>query len=350
MSFVGGRYEYDLFFAYSHGAGLVDNEDGDIDQPLRDWTRNVARAVERQLSMGLNPLGQGRFNAFIDKDQLSAAALEDDIEKIAKSSALMVIFMSPTYLRSKWSGKEIGWFFEQANEEGRGLDHTVLRLVQETPKPPELPWPSHLLDSAGGRVTYGDVFYNRDTNIPIELDYSPREFRELAPKITDLVTEIRLKLVTLKKQIAAAEALETAKPPEQGVPAIVYVQGYDDAKKWNEARDALSGLATIVPDQFEPLPSSLPLMKTFRDRRLLDLADCNGLVLLRSNPADPVRRLVINSQFDLGEVQESAQRNVPWVLVDLVGEGAPPIPNVAIPTVVASDNDWPSAALKAMKL
>lgn len=346
MSFVGEPYEYDLFIGYSHGAGLVDNDD---DLPIRDWTRNVAEAVTRQLSLGLNPLGEGHFSVYIDKDEPSASRLEDEIKRKVQSSALMLIFLSPSYLRSQWSSKEIGWFFEQADEQGRGLEHCALRLVFPTPNAPGSPWPRQLLDSAGNPVTFGDALFD-ENNVPIELDFGPREFRQLLPKITGLVTEIRGKLVTLKKQLEAARSLKRPTAPEHGVQAIVYVQGYDDAEKWNSARDALANVATVVPEQFEPLPSNLPLMKKFRERRLLDLVDCNGLVLLRSTAADPVRRLVINSQFDRGEVQESAQRDVPWVLVDLVGDGGAALANVAIETVVASDNDWPEKALKAMNL
>ena len=331
MSFVGGRYEYDLFVGYSHGSGLVDNDDGYADLPLRDWTRNVAAAVIRQLSMGLNPLGQGKFSAFIDEKEPSATRLEDDIKEICKTSALMLVFMSPTYLRSKWSGKEIGWFFEQAAEEGRGLDHTILRLVQDTPEPA-----GHALAARASRQRRRPGYVRRRL---LQSRYQhPDRARLRPPRVPGNGPEDHRSGHRDPRQIVHPQGADRRRGSAQGSrassergPAIVYVQGYDDAEKWNAARDALSGVATIVPDQFEPLPSSLSLMKTFRDRRLLDLADCNGLVLLRSNAADPVRRLVINSQFDLGEVQESAKRNVPWVLVDLVGEGAPPIQNVADP-------------------
>lgn len=351
MSFVGDRYEYDLFIGYSHGAGLGDSERGKFNLPLRDWTRNVAADIVEQLEIGLESLGEGEFHAYIDKSEPSASPLEDEIKRKVQSSALMLIFVSPSYLRSEWSSKEIGWFFEKAEEEGRpGLNHCAIRLAQDTPNPPALQWPAQLLDSAGNRVTFGEPFYNDATNVPIELNFRPGEFRELAPKITALVAEIRDKWLKLKAQLEAARALEPPPSPARGAPPIIYLQGYDDPEKWNSARDALAGVATVFPDQFEAFPSNLAQMKPFRERRQMDLTSCNGLVLLRGKAADPVRQLAASSQVDLGEVQEALKRSVPLVLVDLAGGDGASLPNLGIPTVVASGDDWPAKALQAIGL
>ncbi len=65
------------------------------------------------------------------------------------------------------------------------------------------------------------------------------------------------------------------------------------------------------------------MIKTFRERRQKLLVDCNGLVLLRSDAADPVKQLAISSQFDRGVLMHTASHSLPWVLVDFVGGASP---------------------------
>ncbi len=240
MSFIGDRYEYDLFIGYSHGAGLSDPESSEIDVSIRDWTRNVAAAVTRRLRIGLGVRGETTFTHYMDDREASAVRLEDEIERKAKASALMLIFMSPSYLKSEWSRREIGWFFEQAEEDSRGIEHCVLRMILDTPNDADLPWPAQLLDRAGNRATFGEPFFDRSTNNPIELDFGPREFRALTGPIDSLVAEIVVKLRKLKQQIEAARALAPPAAARRRIPATVYVQSYNDAERWGAARDELA--------------------------------------------------------------------------------------------------------------
>ncbi|TMJ12476.1 MAG: TIR domain-containing protein [Alphaproteobacteria bacterium] len=353
MSFVGDPYTNDLFIGYSHGAALADDQVVGAEPPLRNWTRNVAREVAQRLEIGFSTYRDAGFHYFLDSQQASGAPLADDIEREAKSSALLLLFITPTYLRSPWSGQEIGWFFARADEDGRGLDHCVLRMAQPLPADCDCTWPERLTDKTGKPVTRGDSLYNPATGVPLDIRWDPAvrpPAQELDRAIDGLVAEIKVKLEALRKQLSARRASEPPKSRE-GIRATLYIQSYNDSESWSRARTMLQEVAFVTPERFEAIPDNLSMIKTFRERRQRALVDCNGLVLLRSSPADPLERLVVSSQFDRRVLQQTASHLVPWVLVDFVGDADPnELRLFDLPAVEARQEAWPDEALKALNL
>lgn len=84
------KYEHDVFISYAHG----DN---------RDW---ISRFVDRLRSVTRSSLGvEARF--WIDENDLRRTRdFSMEIPENLKSSATMILFPSPTYIRSRYCVEE----------------------------------------------------------------------------------------------------------------------------------------------------------------------------------------------------------------------------------------------------
>lgn len=372
MPYVGAPFEYDLFISYSHGIAAGDPTNYDQQNPLlREWTRELAKHIAAKLRVGL--ADDGGFEYYLDeRNTESGADLRLEIENAARKSALIFVIMSPFYRDSEWCRKEVGWFFEQAAADGRGLEQCVVRMVSRTKheQKEKKVWPPELVGSDGRPVHSGEPFFDATTNTPIELEKP--EF--LNGPVKSLIAEIMRKLqrfrdqrrigitpaaharperhhVAIETRIPAVPTMAhpapagTAPPPDGGddldLPQL-YLQRHADAAEWQWARKALSAVALVLPREMEPEAQEISLLSTYNHRRREALMNCQGLVLLRSKPDEPTDLQVSSGYDDRKTLRSLAKKTLPWVLVDRTGAAAPQLPAAyQLHCVSANEPEWP---------
>lgn len=371
MSYVGAPYDYDLFVSYSHGAAVADPKFFDGDTQLRDWTRAVAKRVAYGLRLGFSDAA-GDFQYYLDgREAQSGDPLEAEVEAAVKSSALMLIFMSPTYRDRDWCRNEVRWFFEQAATDGRGTRHIVLRVVVDTSNAPDRAWPPQLCEPSGKTVHRGEPFFDPTTNTPIELDEGAagKPFAALNPLINRLIAEVKVKLEELRKQLAAsrpvplqpvtaqpvavpaAVPVAASKPSRKALKAQVYLQNYSDPAAWQHVRDGLSGMAIVSPPRMEVDPPDRSLVRTYRERRQMALVNCQGMVLVRNDPGDDTYLRVSAGYADRKVLLDTDGHDLPWVLIDGVADEGPDfLASYDLPRVPLTDADWARRALATLGL
>jgi len=377
MSYVGAPYDYDLFVSYSHGAAVADPKFFDGDTQLRDWTRAVAKRVAYGLRLGFSDAA-GDFQYYLDgREAQSGDPLEAEVEAAVKSSALMLIFMSPTYRDREWCRNEVRWFFEQAATDGRGTRHVVLRVVVDTSNAPDKAWPAQLCEPSGKTVHRGEPFFDPTTNTPIELDEGAagKPFAALNPLINRLIAEVKVKLEELRKQLAASrpavaqpvalpavppppvppsgsgEIKPLAPPPRPKLKAQVYLQNHSDPVAWQQVRDGLSNMAIVAPPRMEVDPPDRSLVRTYRERRQMALVNCQGMVLVRNDPGDDTYLRVSAGYADRKVLLDTDGHDLPWVLIDGVADEGPDfLASYDLPRVTLSDADWARRALATLGL
>ena len=373
MSYVGAPYDYDLFVSYSHGAAAADPKHFDGDMELRDWTRAVAARVAYGLRLGFSD-GGSDFQYYLDgRDAQSGDPLEADVQAAVKSSALMLIFMSPTYRDRDWCRNEVRWFFEQAATDGRGQRHVVLRVVVDTSNSTGRPWPQELCEPGGKTVNRGEPLFDPTTNLPIELleGASGQKFTALNPLINRLIAEVKVKLEALRAQLTASRPATPTPPPPMAPPgfaahppgpaqggaprkamkAQVYLENYSDPAAWQQVRNGLSGMAIVSPPKMEPDAPGLSLMTTYYDRRKRALVSCQGMILVRNDPDDDTYLRVSSRYADRKVLLDADGYHLPWVLIDGVPDEGPDfLASYDLPRVSMSEEDWAKRALTTLGL
>lgn len=371
MAYVGAPYDYDVFVSYSHGAAAADPKHFDGDTELRDWTRAVAARVAYGLRLGFSDTG-GDFRYYLDgRDAQSGDPLEAEVEAAVKSSALMLIFMSPTYRDREWCQNEVRWFFEQAATDGRGTRHVVLRVVVDTSNSPGRAWPKQLCEASGKTVNRGEPFFDPTTNLPIELleGASGQKFAALNPLINRLIAEVKVKLELLRTQLVAGRAappqpvaapsgLAALAPSPATTPVVrkpmkaqVYLENYIDPAAWQQVRDGLSRMAIVSPPKMEADAPGLSLMTTYHERRKRALVSCQGMVLVRNDPDDDTYLRVSSRYADRKVLLDTDGYELPWVLIDGVPDAGPDfLASYDLPRVTLSEEDWPQRALATLGL
>jgi len=147
MSYVGESYKHDVFVSYAHGVAK-----GDV-TPLRQWTHCLVDELEASIRDTL-PDFHG-LDIFIDRELDPTRQLTPQLQKGIRTSAILLIVMSPFYLQSKWCRDELEWFEKQLADHGRGDGHFfVVRALPTERKD----WPGCLKDE-GGHTLSGFLFH-----------------------------------------------------------------------------------------------------------------------------------------------------------------------------------------------
>jgi TIR domain-containing protein len=378
VSYVGGRYQYDLFISYSHGTASTDPAGRRKAKTLRDWSRSLAEKLADNLSISLNvDEEEGRsFSYFLDEREFdSGEPISQSICEAAANSSILLVLASPYYLKSRYCLDEVRSFFAQAREDGRGREHCVIREIQPTR---EEEWPADLRDPDGRVVNRGESFFDVETSLPIDMD----SFREMgttpnlsgprsrltvtiSKKLKDLRTQIEARTIQERVEEENRRVLEQAAQsvrPEHGMPAAepdlerkcVYLQAEtDNVDAWTRVKDALGRLVLVNPNELKGAAAAAgddapSLLATYETRRRNMLRYCNGLVLLRARPEDDMELQLMAARYDRATLLQAFRQNIPWALVDEVGDEGLDLRNFTIPRVPTSLPDWPERLVGAL--
>lgn len=326
MSYVGKPFEFDIFLSYSHGD--VDSSDNSI---LKQWSGGFTRELERELQ-ALPKLGR-EIRIFLDQYHRPGqgidpmAPLTEQLQVDIAGSAILLVLMSPHYLRSAWCRDERDWWCRSQTEHGLPRDDriAVVRIWPTTET-----WPAELADQRGEPLV---GFYFHDRSRP-ELRPQPFEWPE--PKaesrdpfrkvLLDLVGWLGFKLEAIKvvldeRRHKEDEAARLATAGGQ----VVYLHGRaEQAREWERIGDELTAKGlVVVPNEPDPVESDPQRLDEVRNLRVETLTSCDALLLVASEEGRAVDAdLVVVGRQDRHSARARSHRLLPCALLDRVG---PPI-------------------------
>ena len=145
-SFVGDSFEYDIFVSYAHGQNTSDLGATRRNHIL-EWSRIMVEDLKQQINLLLSDSGQS-ITVWMDPKIRSTASLESNLEGAVERSALLLVLMSPYYLRSDWCKREAERFSLCAAKQ-KALDQPSRTFVVNIFPTERGRWPSALRDKDG---------------------------------------------------------------------------------------------------------------------------------------------------------------------------------------------------------
>jgi hypothetical protein len=265
-------FEGDAFISYAH----LDNVE--LVEGRKGWVANLHRALEVRVGQLLGKSPHIWRDPKLTGNDLFAETLVEKLKKVA----VLVTVVSPRYLKSEWTIRELKEFWNAAEEQGgiRVGDKARIFKILKTPvpidkTPPEL------------KMLLGYEFFRVDpeTGKVRELDevFGPEAQREFWIKLDDLAHDMVRLLEMIHDGVPAYDTLLESQPPDAAAPSSPALPAADGAPA--RAAGPASGTARAQESK-----GTIYLAETTSDlreqRELLrrDLTEHGYLVL----PAEPL--------------------------------------------------------------
>jgi hypothetical protein len=244
-------FEYDAFISYTHidNLSLVDGSKG--------WITNLHRALEIRVAQLLGEKPEIWRDPKLSGNDVFENTLVDQLKRVAA----LITIVSPRYVKSEWTRRELVEFWKAAEAQGGISIHDKARIfkVMKTPIPPSLDPPElqHLLgyeffriDPETGRVHEWNEAFGTQAQM------------EFWIKLDDLANDVAALLRILR---------EDSRPPGNGRGKVFLAETTADLKEYREAlrRDLQQHGYTVLPAQGLPLVA--PEMRSSIQE---DLAQC----------------------------------------------------------------------------
>ena len=249
-------FDCDAFISYSHidNVSLVDGSKG--------WITNLHRALEIRVAQLLGEKPAIWRDPKLAGNDVFENTLVDQLQRVA----VLITIVSPRYVKSEWTRRELVEFWKAAQAQGGVSFHEKARIfkVLKTPISRELD-PPELQPLLGYEFFHVDA----ETGRVYELDeaFGAQAQRDFWMKLDDLAHDIASLLEMLKGESLSADALGNG----AGKEAIFLAETTDDLKEQRESlrRDLQQHGYTVLPARGLPLVA--PDLKTSLER---DLAQC----------------------------------------------------------------------------
>jgi hypothetical protein len=249
------KFEGDAFISYAH----LDNVE--LIEGRKGWVANFHRALEVRLAQLLGKQPQIWRDPKLAGNDVLGSALIDRIHRVAA----LISVISPRYVKSEWTRKELSEFFHAAEEQGgmRVQEKARIFKVLKTPVPVEM-HPPEL------RSLLGYEFFKIDpeTGRVRELDevFGPEAQRDFWLRLDDLAHDI---CCVLEMMEGPQETSGEASVDKQ---SVYLAETTSDLREQREAikRDLEQHGHTVLPAYTLPLISS-ELEVSVRE----DLAHCS---------------------------------------------------------------------------
>jgi len=236
------NFESDAFISYAH----LDNVE--LIEGRKGWVANLHRALEVRVGQLLGKQPQIWRDPKLSGNDFFADTL---VERLRRVAALISV-VSPRYVKSEWTRRELTEFWKAAEKQGGVSLREKARIfkVLKTPVPLEM-HPPEL------KSLLGYEFYKVDpeTGKIRELDevFGPEAQREFWIKLDDLAHDICCLLEMVE---AAGDAAGTAQAVEKGTIFLAETTG--DLREQREAikRDLLQHGYSVLPALSWPLIAS----------------------------------------------------------------------------------------------
>jgi hypothetical protein len=249
-------FDCDAFISYSHmdNVGLIDGSKG--------WITNLHRALEIRVGQLLGEKPEIWRDPKLTGNDVFADTLIDKLRCVA----VLISVLSPRYVKSEWTRRELVEFWKAAEAQGGVNFHDKARIfkVMKTPIPREMDPPElqpllgyefYQIDQASGRVRELDEIFGTDAQ------------REFWMKLDDLAHDIAALLEVLRNE--SNPPLLGAAPQKNE--SVFLAETTTDLKEQREAlrRDLQQHGYTVLPAR------GLPLVATEMKTSLAeDLAQC----------------------------------------------------------------------------
>jgi Domain of unknown function (DUF4062) len=249
-------FDCDAFISYSHmdNVGLVDGSKG--------WITNLHRALEIRVGQLLGEAPSIWRDPKLTGNDIFADTLIAQLQHVA----VLITILSPRYIKSEWTRRELIEFWKAAEAQGGVRFHDKARIfkVMKTPIPREMDPPElqpllgyefYQIDPASGRVRELDEIFGTEAQ------------REFWMKLDDLAHDIAALLEILQDEAHPPVLGATAEKKE----SVFLAETTTDLKEQREAlrRDLQQHGYTVLPARGLPLVASE--MKTSLEE---DLAQC----------------------------------------------------------------------------
>lgn len=142
MAYLSPDFDYDVFVSYSHG-----DPTGAGESPLKTCSHALIEALIADISSLSDEFDA--LAVWCDRDLDPTLKLTPELRRKVKAAAVVMILMSPRYLRSAWCGDERVWFQEQI--EDRAGDEGRVFVVRAVPTDDSV-WPAFLRDERGHAI------------------------------------------------------------------------------------------------------------------------------------------------------------------------------------------------------
>ncbi len=249
------NFESDAFISYAH----VDNVE--LIEGGKGWVTNLHRALEVRVTQLLGKPPRIWRDPKLNGNDIFADAL---LERLRRVAALVSV-VSPRYIKSEWTRKELAEFSKAAEQQSGGSIRQKARIfkVLKTPVPMEANPPE--LQSLLG---YEFFKLDPDTGRIHELDeiFGPEAQRDFWLRLDDLAHDICCMLEMLE---ASQVSSPSGAPIEAGT--VFLAEATSDVREQREAikRDLQQHGYTVLPARGLPFVGT-ELEQTIRD----DLARC----------------------------------------------------------------------------
>ncbi len=242
-------FDSDAFISYAH----LDNVE--LIEGRKGWVANFHRALEVRVGQLLGKTPQIWRDPKLSGNDLFADALVDRLKHVA----VLVSVVSPRYLKSEWTLRELDEFWRAANDQGGVHVSNKARVfkVLKTPVPHERTPPEL-------RALIGYEFFKIDpeTGKVRELDevFGPEAQRDFWLKLDDLAHDVVQLLEAMDSAVPAdgappvAAAATDPRTPAAGRGAVYLAVTTSDLREPREAlkRDLQQQGYTVLPDRTTP--------------------------------------------------------------------------------------------------
>ena len=235
-------FEGEAFISYAH----LDNLE--LVEGRKGWVANLHRALEVRVAQLLGKRPQIWRDPKLSGNDLFAETLVEKLKRVA----VLVTVVSPRYLKSEWTLRELTEFWHAAEAQGGirvGSKARVFKVLK-TPvafdrTPPEL------------RALIGYEFFRVDpeTGKVRELDeiFGPEAQRDFWIKLDDLAHDMVDIIEQLENPLVASTGAAAAEHPPQSAP-VYLAESTSDLREQREAlkRDLQQQGCLVLPDR--PIP------------------------------------------------------------------------------------------------
>ncbi len=278
---------------------------------------------------------------FDDRVLVSGQPLTQALREKARRSAILLVLMSPLYPKKTWCLDELEWFFEK--EDGRGQEHCTVLRIQPLE---DSAWPKRLQDERGNPVVFRDLV-DPATELPIGLT----NFSAADEVLLKVFIEIKGKLVSMRKQLDARRRMTTPTTQKPADRPVIYLDADpNDKALWQTLKGQLMDVAIVRPASLLKASSDAdPLDREQRKLRQNEFQVSDGLVLLHGRPSTWIEMAVAISYNDRRLLRQR-YRDLPWAILDRVGQRPPVAVDYDVPCVPAASSEWRHELLAVLGL
>lgn len=226
-------FAHDVFISYAH----LDNQE--LVEGQKGWVANFHRALEIRVGQYLGKEPDIWRDPKLHGNDVFAETLVTQV----RDSAILISIMSPRYVRSEWTRREVSEFIREAGSRSSVGDKCRIFKVLKTPVPRD----QH---PSGLQALLGYEFFKIDpeTGRPRELDeiFGPGAQREFWMKVDDVAQDVCNLLRMLE-----AEKFEIGTPELAKKPAVFVAVATSDVMEQRETlrRDLQQHGYEVLPER-----------------------------------------------------------------------------------------------------